>query len=43
VLAVTLARMRAAGIEPALLETLSDVDEVSDLPAGWAEWAREAE
>jgi hypothetical protein len=38
VLALTLHRMRAAGIEPALLETLSDVDEAGDLPAGWAEW-----
>jgi glycosyltransferase A (GT-A) superfamily protein (DUF2064 family) len=40
VLARTLERMRAAGVEPALLDTLSDVDEVDDLPAGWAEWAR---
>jgi hypothetical protein len=40
VLARTLERLRAAGIEPALLDTLSDVDEVDDLPAGWAEWAR---
>lgn len=38
VLALTLHRMRAAAIEPALLETLSDVDEADDLPAGWAEW-----
>lgn len=35
VLAATLARFRAAGIEPALLETLADVDEAEDLPAGW--------
>jgi rSAM/selenodomain-associated transferase 1 len=41
VLARTLDRLRAAGIEPALLDPLSDVDEVGDLPAGWAEWARE--
>lgn len=40
VLARTLDRLRAAGIEPALLGALSDVDEVHDLPAGWAEWAR---
>lgn len=41
VLARTVERFGAAGIEPALLDTLSDVDEVDDLPAGWAEWARE--
>ncbi len=40
VLAQTLDRLGAAGIEPALLDTLSDVDELEDLPAGWAEWAR---
>ena len=40
VLARTLGRLRAAGVEPALLDTLSDVDEADDLPAGWAEWAR---
>ena len=40
VLARTLDRLAAAGIQPALLDTLSDVDEVGDLPAGWAEWAR---
>jgi len=40
VLARTLERLGAAGIEPALLDTLNDVDEVDDLPAGWAEWAR---
>lgn len=39
VLARTLERMRAAGVEPALLPTLADVDEAQDLPAGWAEWA----
>jgi rSAM/selenodomain-associated transferase 1 len=39
VLARTLERMRAAGVEPALLPTLADVDEADDLPAGWAEWA----
>lgn len=32
VLSQTLARLRAAGIEPALLETLSDVDVAADLP-----------
>lgn len=35
VLAATLARFRAAGIEPAMLEELTDVDEVEDMPAGW--------
>jgi rSAM/selenodomain-associated transferase 1 len=35
VLAATLARFRAAGIEPAMLEELADVDEVEDLPEGW--------
>ncbi|MEW5929993.1 MAG: TIGR04282 family arsenosugar biosynthesis glycosyltransferase [Gemmatimonadota bacterium] len=39
VLAATLERLRAAGIEPALLEVLSDVDEAGDLPPGWREWA----
>jgi uncharacterized protein len=37
VLAATLARFRAAGIEPATLEALSDVDEVEDLPEGWVD------
>jgi rSAM/selenodomain-associated transferase 1 len=37
VLAATLARFRAAGIEPAMLEALSDVDEVEDLPPEWME------
>lgn len=32
VFAQTLARLRAAGIEPALLETLADVDVAADLP-----------
>ncbi|HEX8211860.1 MAG TPA: TIGR04282 family arsenosugar biosynthesis glycosyltransferase [Longimicrobium sp.] len=41
VLARALERLHAAGIEPALLDTLSDVDELDDLPAGWAEWARD--
>ena len=35
VLAATLDRFRAAGIDPVMLEELSDVDEVGDLPAGW--------
>lgn len=39
VLAATLARFRDAGIEPAMLETLADVDEAEDLPAGWLERA----
>ncbi len=37
VLAATLDRLRAAGVEPAMLEPLSDVDTVEDLPPGWAE------
>jgi len=37
VLAATLDRFQAAGIEPAMLETLADVDEAEDLPAGWME------
>lgn len=39
VLAATLERLRAAGCEPALLETLGDVDRAADLPAGWRAWA----
>lgn len=35
VLAATLERFRAAGVHPALLEELSDVDEADDLPPGW--------
>lgn len=35
VLAATLDRFRAAGIVPAMLEALADVDEVDDLPDGW--------
>ena len=35
VLASTLARFRAAGIDPVLLEALADVDEAGDLPEGW--------
>jgi rSAM/selenodomain-associated transferase 1 len=35
VLAATLERLAAAGITPALLESLTDVDEVGDLPPGW--------
>ncbi|HEV2146923.1 MAG TPA: TIGR04282 family arsenosugar biosynthesis glycosyltransferase, partial [Longimicrobiaceae bacterium] len=38
VFAATVARLRQARIEPALLETLADVDEVEDLPPGWREW-----
>jgi uncharacterized protein len=37
VLGATLARFRAAEIEPAMLEALADVDEVGDLPEGWME------
>ncbi|MFL5385582.1 MAG: TIGR04282 family arsenosugar biosynthesis glycosyltransferase [Longimicrobiaceae bacterium] len=39
VLGATLARLRAAGCEPALLETLRDVDVAADLPPGWRAWA----
>lgn len=39
VLARTVERLRAAGVEPVLLETLGDVDEAEDLPPGWREWA----
>lgn len=39
VLAATLARLRAGGMEPVLLESLADVDTAEDLPAGWREWA----
>lgn len=39
VLGATLARLRAAGCEPALLETLRDVDTAADLPPGWRAWA----
>lgn len=35
VLAATLARFVAAGVTPAMLEELADVDEVQDLPEGW--------
>jgi rSAM/selenodomain-associated transferase 1 len=35
VLAATLERLATAGINPALLEPLTDVDEVADLPPGW--------
>ncbi|HEU4451597.1 MAG TPA: TIGR04282 family arsenosugar biosynthesis glycosyltransferase, partial [Longimicrobium sp.] len=40
VLARTMEILRGAGIEPALLPMLADVDEAGDLPTGWAEWAR---
>ena len=39
VLAATLDRLRAADVHPAMLETLADVDEVGDLPPGWADEA----
>ncbi len=35
VLAATLQRLRATGVEPALLEELADVDVAADLPPGW--------
>jgi rSAM/selenodomain-associated transferase 1 len=35
VFTATMDRLRAAGMEPAVLETLADVDEADDLPAGW--------
>jgi rSAM/selenodomain-associated transferase 1 len=40
VLDATLARLRAAGVNAAILPTLRDVDEVDDLPPGWLEQAR---
>jgi len=43
VLDATLARLRDAGASVAMLETLADVDEAADLPAGWREWAAGAE
>lgn len=43
VFGATLARLRAAGIEPALLETLADVDVAGDLPPGWRAWAEGAD
>ncbi|HEU0079716.1 MAG TPA: TIGR04282 family arsenosugar biosynthesis glycosyltransferase [Longimicrobiaceae bacterium] len=39
----TVARLRAEGIEPALLEPLGDVAEAADLPPGWREWAAAAD
>lgn len=39
VLAATLQRLRAAGVDPAMLPALADVDTVDDLPPGWAESA----
>lgn len=42
VLDATLARLRAAGASAAMLETLADVDEAADLPAGWRAWATDA-
>jgi uncharacterized protein len=36
VLAATLDRFQATGVKPALLDELADVDEVEDLPSGWA-------
>jgi uncharacterized protein len=41
VLSATLARFRAAGMDPVLLETLADVDEAADLPEGWLSAAEE--
>lgn len=35
VLRTTLERLSAAGVQPAALEVLSDVDTVDDLPPGW--------
>lgn len=35
VFAQTVLRLRAAGTEPIVLDTLRDVDEVEDLPPGW--------
>jgi uncharacterized protein len=39
VLRTTLERFSAAGVEPAALEELADVDTVDDLPFGWLEQA----
>lgn len=39
VLRETLERLRGAGVEPATLEVLADVDTVDDLPPGWRELA----
>jgi hypothetical protein len=39
VLRTTLERFSAAGVEPAALEVLADVDTVDDLPPGWLERA----
>jgi uncharacterized protein len=39
VLAATLERFDAAGVRPAALEVLADVDTVDDLPPGWLEQA----
>jgi hypothetical protein len=39
VLDATLARLRAAGCEPAMLGTLRDVDAAADLPPRWRAWA----
>lgn len=36
----TVARLRAVGVEPALLEEMADVDVAADLPPGWREWAQ---
>ncbi|HEU4884842.1 MAG TPA: TIGR04282 family arsenosugar biosynthesis glycosyltransferase [Longimicrobium sp.] len=40
VLRTTLERFSAAGVQPAALEVLADVDTVDDLPPGWLEAAR---
>jgi rSAM/selenodomain-associated transferase 1 len=39
VFARTVGRLKSAGIDPAVLPVLADVDEVADLPPGWREWA----
>ena len=39
VLEATVARLRAAGCAPAMLEPLRDVDVADDLPPGWRAWA----
>ena len=39
VLRTTLDRFGAAGVQPAALEVLADVDTVDDLPPGWLERA----
>ncbi|MDB4951066.1 MAG: hypothetical protein JWM27_3715 [Gemmatimonadetes bacterium] len=43
VFARTAERLHAAGMEPALLDELADVDEAADLPPGWRAWSADGE